>query len=165
MVKPIRAIMPRMAELATDQITALGTVMRAPTASSPRSAASSKPTIVKMPIRAAAGSATRSRPPVFADPVLSRKPRPWLGWMAQAMKTTPAKPTMPTISVKTATLLIRAASAMERMLMTRLAAKITRTITRLVSGFPGSVWRTGWRSVATSGATTRKLIAAAPTER
>jgi len=108
-VKPIRAIMPRMAELATDQMTALGTVIRAPIASSPRSAASSKPTIVKMPISAAAGRAATIRLPVFAEPVLKRKPRPWLGWIAQAMKTTTAKPTMPTISVKTATLLIRAA--------------------------------------------------------
>ena len=57
MVNPISATMPRIAELATDQMTAFGTVIRAATASSPRSAASSKPTSVKIPIRAANGSA------------------------------------------------------------------------------------------------------------
>ena len=85
--------------------------------------------------------------------------------MAQATNRTIANPTMPTISVKTATLLIRAASATEMMLIDRLAAKMTSVISRLVVGLPGSVPRTGCSSAATRGATTTKLIAAAPTDR
>src|ERR1700674_537279 len=113
-----------------------------------------------MPIRAAYGSAATVSPP-WAPPVSPRNVIEWLGLIAQSTKRISAKPTMPTISVTTAALLIFEASAIEMMLMVSTAAKITTVITRFTVGLLASSFST----VAMIGARTTKLIAAAPTDR
>src|SRR5260370_4117019 len=93
--------------------------------------------------------------------VVRRKVIEWLGLVAQSTKRTRPNPTMQTISVNTATLLIRDASAIEMMLIASTARKMTTVITRLTVGLAAS----RLRMVAMTGATTTKLIPAAPTAR
>jgi len=99
--------------------------------------------------------------PPWTPPVSPRNAIEWLGLIAHSTKRTMPNPTMPTISVNTATLLMRDASAIEMMLIASTARKMTTVMTRLIVGFVAS----RLRMVAMIGATTTKLIPAAPTAR
>src|SRR5215472_6910419 len=134
---PISATIPSAAELTTDQMTAFGTVTRALRASSDRSAASSKPTMVKIPIKAANGSCARMSLPV-TPPVSNKKLTGWIGLVAKRMMRISATTTVPMISVNTATLLILAARATEMMLMPSGSAKSTSVMIRLEVWLVGS---------------------------
>src|SRR5258708_39967945 len=99
--------------------------------------------------------------PPCTPPVSPRNVIEWLGLVAQITKRTRPNPTMPTISVNTATLLMRDASAIEMMLIASTARKMTTVMTRLMVGLAAS----RLRMVAMTGAMTTKLIPAAPTAR
>src|SRR5713226_1310942 len=106
------AIIPSTTELTTAQITPRGTLRRGLTASSDMSAASSNPTSVNAPSNdARANEYHNGLPPGFV--VLPRMDHPvadGLEWPSQRASSTTANTTVPTISVKTATLLTRAAT-------------------------------------------------------
>lgn len=118
-VNPTSASMPSTPDTTTDRIIARGTVRRASTASSARSAAASKPTRVKMPT---------SEAPTIAEKIgwsvdtVNRNPKPCPPSGASAPPRTQAKntialsTTVPMISANTATLFTRAASCTRMML-------------------------------------------------
>lgn len=116
--------------------------------------------MVKIPISAAKGSCMTMSPPV-TPPVSKRKLTGWIGLVANRMMRISATTTVPMISVKTATLLILAASATEMMLMLSGSANSTSVMIRF------EVWLVGSRPriVAHRGATTTKVMPAPPTDR